>query len=44
MQLRPEALTNLESPQGMGNVRLTWAPSDRTLVEARYGTYWPAAL
>lgn len=37
--VRPEATGVSDNPTRMGNVRLTWTPSDRTLVEARYGTF-----
>ena len=46
---RPEALNGGDNPERLGNVRLTWTPSNRALVEARYGifraqsTYGPAS-
>ena len=38
--VRPEAAMSVDGRQRMDNARLTWTLNDRTLVEARYGSYW----
>lgn len=38
--VRPEALAVAQNPTHMSNARFTWTVTDRTLVEARYGTFW----
>jgi len=38
--VQPEALASVTQPQWMGNARLTWPLSARTLVEGRYGVFW----
>ena len=37
--VRPEALASFETPSRTGNLRLTWALTSQTLVEARYGLF-----
>lgn len=37
--VRPEALGIGANPTHMGNARLTWTLNDRTLLEARYGSF-----